>query len=97
MSRKRNEIELRDYLNDILEMISASKEFTRNLTQAEFKKDKKTVRKYYPKNPEGYKKKHVVWNSDTAGVAELVDARDLKSKSGLRTFPGKIHKLIIIQ
>ena len=43
MSKKKNQIELRDYLNDILEMISASKEFTRNLTQAEFKRDKKTV------------------------------------------------------
>ncbi len=43
MSKKKNQLELRDYLNDILEMISASREFTRNLTQAEFKKDKKTV------------------------------------------------------
>ena len=43
MSKKRNQFELRDYLEDILEMISASREFTRNLTQTEFKRDKKTV------------------------------------------------------
>jgi len=43
MSKKKNQLELRDYFNDILEMISASREFTRNLTQTEFKKDKKTV------------------------------------------------------
>jgi uncharacterized protein with HEPN domain len=43
MSKKRNQVELKDYLNDILEMIDASREFTENLTQAEFKKDKKAV------------------------------------------------------
>lgn len=43
MSKKRDQVELRDYLNDILEMISASREFIRELTKREFKKDKKTV------------------------------------------------------
>jgi uncharacterized protein with HEPN domain len=43
MSKKSNRAEVRDYLNDILEMISASKDFTKNLTYAEFKRDKKTL------------------------------------------------------
>ncbi len=43
MSKKRDRDELRDYLNDILEMIRAGREFTRNLTQAEFRRDEKSV------------------------------------------------------
>ncbi len=43
MSKKRRIIELRDYLNDILEMIADIGEFTANLTFEEFKKDKKTL------------------------------------------------------
>jgi uncharacterized protein with HEPN domain len=43
MSKKRNSFEIRDYLHDILEMIAAIKEFTRNISAHEFKNDKKTV------------------------------------------------------
>lgn len=43
MSKRRRIIELRDYLNDILEMIADIGEFTKSLTFNEFKKDKKTV------------------------------------------------------
>jgi len=43
MSKRRRIIELRDYLNDILEMIADIREFTKSLTFKEFKKDKKTV------------------------------------------------------
>ena len=43
MSKKRDQVELRDYLNDILEMIRAGREFTRDLTHAEFRRDKKSV------------------------------------------------------
>jgi uncharacterized protein with HEPN domain len=43
MSKRRRIIELRDYLNDILEMIADIGEFTKSLTFEEFKNDKKTV------------------------------------------------------
>jgi uncharacterized protein with HEPN domain len=43
MSKRRRIIELRDYLNDIIEMIADIGEFTKSLTFEEFKKDKKTV------------------------------------------------------
>ncbi|MEW5901215.1 MAG: DUF86 domain-containing protein [Acidobacteriota bacterium] len=43
MSKRRRIIELRDYLNDILEMIADIGEFTKSLTFEEFKRDKKTV------------------------------------------------------
>ena len=43
MSKRKRIIELRDYLNDILEMIADIGEFTKSLTFEEFKKDKKTV------------------------------------------------------
>jgi uncharacterized protein with HEPN domain len=43
MSKRRKILELRDYLNDILEMITDIREFTTSLTFEEFKKDKKTV------------------------------------------------------
>ena len=43
MSKKRQTIELRDYLHDILRMISDIKEFTKDLTFSHFKTDKKTV------------------------------------------------------
>jgi uncharacterized protein with HEPN domain len=43
MSKRRRIIELRDYLNDLLEMIADIGEFTKGLTFEEFKKEKKTV------------------------------------------------------
>ena len=43
MSKRRRIIELRDYLNDMLEMIADIGEFTKSLTIEEFKKDKKAV------------------------------------------------------
>ena len=43
MSKRRRLIELRDYLNDILEMIADIGEFSKSLTFEEFRKDKKTV------------------------------------------------------
>jgi len=42
MSKKRNKFELRDYLNDILEMIADIRKFTEDMTLEDFKKDKKT-------------------------------------------------------
>jgi uncharacterized protein with HEPN domain len=38
MSKRRRIIELRDYLNDILEMIADIGEFTKSLTFEEFKR-----------------------------------------------------------
>jgi uncharacterized protein with HEPN domain len=43
MSKRRRDFELRDYLNDILEMTADIEEFTARLTFKEFKKDKKTI------------------------------------------------------
>jgi uncharacterized protein with HEPN domain len=43
MSKRRRIVEIRDYLNDTLEMIANIGEFTKSLTFEEFKKDKKTV------------------------------------------------------
>jgi len=43
MSKRRRTIELKDYLNDILEMIADVGEFTKGLTLEGFRTDKKTV------------------------------------------------------